>query len=289
MIDLHVHSTASDGTFTPSELVEYAITHGISAFALTDHDSVNGLEEAISYAKELSGVVCEKNPEGNELEVIPGIEFSTEYEGKDIHIVGLYVDYKNPAFVKPLVSFIESRNTRNQKMCALLREHGIDITYEALQAENPGAVITRAHYGKYLLENGYVGSMNEAFDRYIGDHAPCFLPREKVTPESAIKLILEAGGVPVLAHPVLYRMSDRRLDALVAQLKEAGLMGIEVIYSTYNTAETRDMQALADKYDLLVSGGSDFHGANKKDLNFGTGYGKLYLHEDILEKIKAAL
>ena len=289
MIDLHVHSTASDGTFTPSALVEYALTHGISAFALTDHDSIDGLEEAISYAKELSGKICEKNPDGNTLEVIPGIEFSTEYEGKDIHIVGLYVDYTNPKFVEPLAAFIESRNIRNEKMCALLREHGIDITYEALKATAPGATITRAHYGKYLLNNGYVKSMNEAFERYIGDHAPCFLPREKVTPEEAIELILSAGGVPVLAHPVLYRMSDQRLDTLVAKLKAAGLMGIEVIYSTYNTAETRDMQALANKYDLLVSGGSDFHGENKKDLNFGTGYGKLYVHEDILEKIKAAL
>lgn len=288
MIDLHVHSTCSDGTFTPSELVEYALLHNITAFALTDHDTVSGLDEAIAHAKELSGKRCEKNPEGALLEVVPGIEFSTEYEGRDIHIVGLFLDYHQKHFTDQLDAFVSSRTERNKKMCALFGTHGIDISYEALLAEFPDAVITRAHYAKYLLEHGYVTSMTEAFDRYLGDHASCFVPREKVTPEQAINLILSVGGVPVLAHPTLYRMGKERLELLVSRLKEAGLIALEGIYSSYTPAETREMQALAKKYNLLISGGSDFHGANKPGLSFGTGYGKLYLHEDILCRLRNA-
>lgn len=288
MVDLHVHSTCSDGSFTPKELVEYALTHNISAFALTDHDTVDGLDEAIFCAKELSGKVCEKNPDGNTVEVVPGIEFSTEYEGKDIHIVGLFIDYQSETFRKQIADFVHSRDIRNEKMCALLQEHGIEIDYEELLGKFPDSVITRAHYGRYLLEKGYVNSISEAFDRYLGDHAPCFVPREKVTPIQAVSLIRAVGGVPVLAHPILYRMSDLRLETLVAKLKDVGLRAIEALYAGYSPAETRKMHGLAKKYDLLISGGSDFHGTNKPGLFFGTGYGKLYIHEDILEKLRNA-
>lgn len=286
MIDLRVHSNCSDGTFSPKELVEYALTHNISAFALTDHDTVAGLDEAIAHAKALSAKVCAANPYGALLEVIPGIEFSTEYEGKDIHIVGLFIDYHSDLFKKQIASFVDSRTIRNEKMCALLQQHGINISYAALLAAYPGAVITRAHYAKFLLEHDYVKSMSEAFDRYLGDYAPCFVPREKVTPAQAVSLIRAVGGVPVLAHPTLYHLSHARLEKLITDLKAAGLLAMEGIYATYSAAETRQMQDLAQKYELLISGGSDFHGDNKPGLSFGTGYGKLYLHEEILEKIK---
>lgn len=288
MVDLHVHSNCSDGSFTPKELVEYALYHDISAFALTDHDTVAGLDEAITCARELSGNICEKNPEGKTVEVVPGIEFSTEYEGRDIHIVGLFIDYKNEVFKKHITDFISSRENRNEKMCTLLREHGVDVTYAQLKSAFPGAVITRAHYARFLLEKGYVKSMNEAFDRYVGDHAPCFIPREKVTPIQAVELILSAGGVPVLAHPVLYGMSSARLEKLVSGLADAGLVALEAIYATYTNSDTMEMQTLARRYGLLPSGGSDFHGSNKPGLSFGTGYGSLYLHESILEALRNA-
>ena len=278
MVDLHVHSTCSDGTFTPEELVDYAIQKGLTAFALTDHDTVNGLDRAIRYAEELRQVQVP--------EVIPGIELSTEYQSKDIHIVGLFIDYRQPKFAHYLEDFIRSRENRNEKMCALLREHDIDITYEALLAEFPGAVITRAHFARYLLSHGYIQSMKEAFDRFVGDHCPCFVPREKVTPAQAVELILGAGGVPVLAHPILYHMSDDRLDTLVAELKKIGLVGIEAIYSTYNTAEERQIRGLSSKYDLKISGGSDFHGANKPKIDLGTGWGKLYVPDEVLENLR---
>lgn len=285
MIDLHVHSTRSDGTYTPCGLVDYAIEKGLDAFALTDHDTVAGLDEAMEYAAAASteaGVKCIP-------EVIPGIEFSTEYQGRDIHIVGLYIDYKNEAFAQYLQSFIDSRTLRNQKMCSLLAEAGIDISYERLLEEFPNSVITRAHYAKYMLTHGYIKSIKEAFERYIGDNCPYFVPREKVTPAQAVELILRAGGVPILAHPVLYHLSNARLEELVAELKNVGLMGLEAIYSTYCAAEERQMRMLAKKYGLLISGGSDFHGSNKPGLDMGTGYGKLYIPNQVLDDIKAAL
>lgn len=276
MIDLHVHSNKSDGTYTPTELVHYAVEKGLTAFALTDHDTTEGLAEALQAA------------EGQPVTVIPGIEFSTVYEEKDIHILGLAIDYHSPAFCSALDEFVASREKRNEKMCLRLQEYGkIDITYEKLLAAYPGAVITRAHYARYLLEHGYVKSMPEAFERYIGDRAPCYVPREKVTPIQAVQLILRAKGIPVLAHPPLYHMSDARLNRLVAELAENGLAGIESIYSTYTAGEETHMRSLAKQYHLLITGGSDFHGSNKPDIDLGCGKGKLCVPDEILENLYA--
>lgn len=280
-VDLHVHSTRSDGTYTPTELVDYAIEKGLAAFALTDHDSVDGLDEALSYADSLR----KSNPDVPE--IIPGIEFSTEYEGKDIHIVGLYIDYHSELFRKHIDNFVKSRDRRNEKMCALLQDGAhMDITYEGLQKAFPGSVITRAHYAKYMLEHGYIKSLKEAFERYVGDNCPYYVPREKVTPAQAIELILAVGGIPILAHPTLYHMGKERLDKLVAELKAAGLLALEGIYSTYNKAEEHEMCSLAQKHGLAVSGGSDFHGSNKPGLDLGTGYGSLYVPYEILTKLR---
>ena len=289
MVDLHVHSTRSDGTYTPTQLVDYAMEKRLSAFALTDHDTVDGLGEALSYAEQLRRQAQENTspaPAAAVPEVVPGIELSTEYQGRDVHMLGLYIDYHNSRFQKYLQSFIVSREERNHKMCRLLQGAGMDITYEALQSTFPDSVITRAHYAKYMLMQGYVKSIAEAFDRYVGDHCPYFVPRDKVTPVQAVSLIREAGGIPVLAHPILYHMSDNRLDTLTGELKEAGLMGIEAIYSTYHACDERQIRRLASKYDLLLSGGSDFHGANKPGLDLGTGYGRLYVPEEILDRIR---
>ncbi len=273
-VDLHTHSTASDGSYTPTELIDYAHEKGLASIAVTDHDTVAGLDEAIAAGSKY-----------DDLEVIPGIEFSTVNEGKEVHVVGLYIDYKSPVFTKRLEEFRNSRIERNKKMCQKLTEAGLPMDYDELISAFEGSVLTRAHYAAYMLEKGYIKSRQEAFDRYIGDNCPCFVPRENVTPELAVEIILEAGGVPVLAHPVLYHLSNEKLDALVARMKAAGLMGIEAIYCTYSASDEREIKALAKKYDLLISGGSDFHGANKKDLDLAVGYGKLFVPEEVRDNI----
>ncbi len=274
MIDLHVHSNQSDGTYTPAQLVQYAAKKGLTAFALTDHDTTQGLDAAIASARQ------------HFVTVIPGIEFSTVYEEKDIHILGLFIDYKAPVFLSALADFVASRERRNEKMCQKLREYaGMDIHYKKLLQAFPGAVITRAHYARYMLDHGYVGSMAEAFERFIGDRAPCFIPREKVTPMQAVKLIRQAHGVPVLAHPPLYHMSDARLEGLVDTLADCGLAGIEALYSTYTAGEEAHMKSLARQYGLLITGGSDFHGSNKPDIDLGTGRGSLHVPDSILEDL----
>lgn len=278
-IDLHTHSTCSDGTFSVKELIDRAHEKGLAAIALTDHDTVEGIDKAVRYA-------AENYPN---LEVIPGIELSTESDGREVHIVGLFIDNHDKDFVESLGAFIDSRTTRNMKMCQKLSEEaGIPISYEELTKEFPDTVITRAHYAKFMVDRGYVNSRAEVFDRYIGDHCPYYVGREKITPEDAIRSILKAKGVPVFAHPILCRFGDDRLDAFVGKLKEAGLVGIEAIYSTYELRDERQIKELAKKYDLLVSGGSDFHGANKPDIDLGTGCGKLFVPEDLLIPIKAA-
>ena len=278
-VDLHVHSNKSDGSNTPEELVRMAITKGLSAFALTDHDTVDGIDEAMACADRLRSEGVPNVPE-----VIPGIELSTEYQGKDIHLVGLYIDHHSVSFRAYLQEFVDSRTERNRKMCARLAKAGIDISYEKLVAEFPDSVLTRAHYAVYLVNHGYSLSKEDAFSQYLGDHTKYFVPREKITPEMGVSLILQAGGIPILAHPVLYRMSDVRLNELVARLQKAGLMGLEAIYATYSLADERQMRKLAAKYDLCISGGSDYHGAAKPGLEMGTGYGGLFVPEDVLQR-----
>lgn len=279
-VDLHVHSNKSDGSYSPTELVDYAMEKGLSAFALTDHDTTAGLDEAMDYAKVLS------NKQNVSLEVVPGIELSTEYEGRDIHILGLYIDHHNEHFIKYLTDFQNSRELRNEKMCTKLREHGIDITMEQLRERFPDSVVTRGLYAKYMLETNQIKNMQEAFERYIGDNSPCYVAREKVTPSQAVSLIKSAGGLAVLAHPTLYHMGKDRLDNLVSQLVASGLDGIEAVYSTYHAGEERDMKRLAMKYQLLITGGSDFHGTTKPGLDLGVGYGHLFVLEELLLNLK---
>ena len=273
-VDLHTHSTASDGSFTPKELVAYAAKKDLAAIALTDHDTVRGLKEAI-----LEG-------ERQNIEVIPGVELSTEYKGRDIHIVGLSIPYEDEAFNAKLKEFVDTRDVRNIKMCANLTAAGMPIDYDELIRHFGDSVVTRAHFAAYMMELGYVSSRKEAFDRYLGDTCPCYVPREKITPLQAVEFILSFGGIPVLAHPVLYHMSASNLRELVALLKGAGLIGIEAIYSTYTLADERDIRRIAKDYDLKISGGSDFHGANKPGLDLGCGYGHLFVPEEVWSELK---
>lgn len=277
-IDLHVHSNISDGTCTPEELVRLAKEAGLSAFALTDHDTVLGIERARCAAEDIG------------MELIPGIEFSTRWQYRDVHILGYWIDDKNPAFQAKLTEFIEARDVRNEQMCLRIREYtGFPCYLSELQRRYPGAVITRAHMASWMVEEGYVKTRSIAFDKYLGDHAPCFIPKTQVSPKDAIRLILDYGGIPVLAHPLLYSLSRKQTSALLDELTEAGLAGIEAYYSMNRGSDTSYVLSLAQKYSLLPTGGSDFHGENKPDIALGTGRGhNLAIPYSILENLKAA-
>lgn len=273
-IDLHVHSSASDGTCSPAQVAELAACRGLRAIALTDHDTLDGIPQALEAGKALG------------LEVIPGIEFSTSYQGRDVHIVGLNLDHEDARFREALGEFQASRDRRNEAMIRLLQERGIPISWEAMEEAFPGCVWTRAHFARFLMEHGAVSSIREAFPRYIGDNAPCFVPREKVTPYQAIQLIHENGGVAVLAHPMLCRLGMDQLRLLLSRLRKAGLDALEVLYSTNSPAEERLSRQLAKDYGLKISGGSDFHGENKPDIQLGCGRGNLKIPYSVLENLR---
>ncbi len=276
-IDLHVHSTESDGTFTPSELVSYALEKGLSAIALTDHDTVKGIEAA------------EKAAKGTSLFLVPGVELSVEYQQGDIHILGLFIDYKSKLLLEYLERFKRTRDTRNKKMAAALSNCGMEISIEEMQAEYADAVLTRAHFARMLMKKGYVGSYREAFDRFLGDGKPCYVEREKITPKEAIELIHQAKGLAILAHPLLYHMGEQELKKLIVQCKSNGLDGLEAIYSMNNGAEERQMKELAAEFGLAISGGSDFHGATKPHIDLGVGRGNLLIPEEVLLNLKKLL
>lgn len=273
MIDLHVHSDCSDGSLTPSELVREAKRCGVAAIALTDHDTVSGVKEALSAGAECG--LC----------VIPGIELSAVYGGQDIHILGLNVDVDCPAFAGRLERYRQERHKRNEKMLQLMTAAGLPINREAFYRRYPSSVITRAHFAEYLLEAGAVRSMKEAFDRYLAPGMPCYLPKKTITCEEAVSCILAGNGHPVLAHPLQYKLEPKELEWLIQELISYGLEGIEAVYTTHTEGQERYLRNLAKKYDLQISGGSDFHGSKKPDIHIGTGRGHLYVHHDILEWI----
>ena len=274
IVDLHVHSTESDGTLTPEDLVAEAKKAGLAAFALTDHDTCQGVSKAMPCATSAG------------IELIPGIELSTDYHGKEVHIVGLYIDIENEQLLKKTAEYRKCRSERNALMVEALQKEGLSITMEELVAENPDCVITRANIARFLYEHGQIKSVREAFDRYIGDHCKCYVGRLKVASTDAVRLIKEAGGTAILAHPLLYGLSNTNLQKMIDELKPAGLDGLEAIYSTYTTGEEQQMKRLARENGLLISGGSDFHGSNKPDIALGRGRGHLYIPYSVLTDIK---
>lgn len=287
-IDLHVHSCYSDGSFTPAELVKLAADAGLSAFALTDHDTLTGLPEALAAAAEHNS-----QPDAVPLEVIPGVEISAAFRDRDIHILGLLVDPACEELTGALERARLERDSRNQKMVDRLNAAGIPIDLAAIEAANPDSVITRAHLAKYLVDQKIVSEYHAAFDKYLGDHTPYYIARKFIEPEDAIKLILAAGGIPVLAHPLLYRLNERELRELLALLKGYGLGGIETFYSANSAADEAFVRRLAREFGLLMTGGSDFHGAPKPYIQIGCGLvhsgakkGNLAIPYELLEKLR---
>lgn len=277
MIDLHTHTTASDGTYTPEQLIDYALEKKLKAIAITDHDTIDGLLQAQDYLQK-------KAIDPSTLELINGIELSTNIDKYDfdIHIVGLFLDIHHPSFVKGLKHIYDDRERRNEKMIESLQNHNYDITLDELKSQSKDSVITRSHFANHLVEKGYFSKTEEVFHKLIGNGKKLYIPREDVSSESAIHLIKESGGIPVLAHPTLYPLDSNGLYALVDQLKSYGLLGIETYYSLYTAQETKAMIHIAERFSLLKSGGSDFHGENKPGNDLGVGFGNLQVPDELL-------
>lgn len=274
-IDLHVHSNASDGSLTPKELVKEAIRCNLAAFALTDHDTIAGVPEAVAAAK------------GTGLEVIPGAEISAGYKKKDIHILGLLLHPEDTQLQYTLDQARKERDTRNEKMANNLAKGGLAIDIDSLKAAfPPDTVLTRAHFARYLMETGQIHSINEAFERYLNADGPYYVPRKYISPEDAISLIRDNGGIPVLAHPLIYHLPEEELDSLICRLKNAGLVGLEVFYSANTGFDEGILRRYANRYDLLMTGGSDFHGSNKPHISLGNGKGNLKIPYSVLEHLK---
>ncbi len=274
-IDLHCHSVFSDGSDTPEELVDMALKKELSAIALTDHDTVRGVKKMTEAAA------------GSDLEIVPGVELSTFYKKHEIHMVGLFVDCDHKPFLSELNQIRFLREERNRKMCAKLHMMGIDIDYDTLVEIYKSNMITRAHIADYLVNMGYISDRKEAFDKYIGSHCPAFVQWEKISAIHGIDLIHKAGGTAILAHPVAYKMDDDGLEDLIRCLKEHGLDGMEVFYSTNSASFTEKTKNLAHAYDLLMSGGSDHHGRTKPHISLGTGMGGLRVSHALLEPIRS--
>jgi predicted metal-dependent phosphoesterase TrpH len=272
-VDLHTHTTFSDGSLSPGELVELARASGLAALAVTDHDTVDGLEEALS-AGEKNGV-----------EVIAGIEISVNFR-TEMHMLGYFPGKAYQGIQDVLVRLKKSRDERNPKIIRKLNEMGFDITLEDAEAEASGSVLGRPHIASVLVKKGFVKSMNEAFDKYLMYGRPAYFKKDKLTPEQGIKEIIKAGGIPVLAHPVFLNLDTQHLDVLLSNLSAAGLKGIEVYYVENSDKDTENLIWLASRHNLLQKGGSDFHGSFKPDISLGKGYGNLRIPYDIVEKLK---
>ena len=262
-IDLHAHTTASDGSFSPTELVAQASALGLAALAVTDHDTVGGLPEAISAAAE-SG-----------LELIPGVELSVEDESGRFHLLGYLFDPQNAPLRETLAHLRENRALRNTQMAQKMAELGLPVTMEDVRAEAgvDADVIARPHFAQALLRKGIVTSVKEAFDKYLATGKPLYQPKDVLTPHDAISLLHNAGGLAVMAHPGLVALNAEALAARVATLAaDTGLDGIEAYYSQHSPAQTAQFLALAGQHNLLVTGGSDFHGAPKPHVKLGIVY-----------------
>ncbi|MEI3338885.1 MAG: PHP domain-containing protein [Eubacterium sp.] len=223
------------------------------------------------------------------IEVIPGVELSTEYENVEIHVVGLYIDEKNEVLCRQLQAFRDNRDNRNLKMIERLREEGYDLTAEELYALHPDAVLTRAHIARFLVDTQQVKDIPTVFAKLIGDGCKCYVDRMKITPMQAVELIHEAGGFAVLAHPCLYKMKKSELEDMVTEMTASGLDAIEAVYSCNQGSDEKDYKEMAERFGLLISGGSDFHGTNKPYIKLSVGKGNLKIPYEILENIKKAI
>jgi predicted metal-dependent phosphoesterase TrpH len=273
MIDLHTHTTASDGTVPPRELIREALELRLEALAITDHDILAGYDDAV--------------PEAGGLDLIAGIELSTKFGGKSVHLLGyFFAGPPTPEFRQWLRKQQESRKDRNRRLIVRLNSLGLDVTLA--EVEQRGGVLTgRPHFARVLVEKGYVKTHQQAFDEYLDESAKGYVDRDEVQLEEGIRLISGGGGMPVIAHPVRVKRDPAELTAAIAQMKEMGLQGIEVYHSDHSPADVILFEEMAARFKLHVTGGSDYHGTVKPRIRLGTGYeGNLNIPRSVLDALR---
>lgn len=274
-IDLHTHSSISDGTFTPSELIKYAKEKELTAIALTDHDTIDGISEAQEWGIKLG------------IEVIPGVEMTSRYHGKKVHILGYFIDTSDSKFLEKLKHLRSARSRRNEKMIQKLEKIGIFVSLEELNLFSKGDVIKPVHFASVLKEKGYVRTMDEAFEKYISKGRAGYVERELYTSSQCVNAIKENGGLAVLAHPTLYKMTKLEVEDLIKELTIDGLHGIEAVYPLYSNEEEQWLQRIAYELKLSIAGGSDFHGTNKPNIALATGINNnLFVPYKVLNELK---
>jgi len=277
LIDLHTHTTASDGSLTPCQLVEAALEAGLAAIAVTDHDTVDGVSGAVEAGASLG------------IRVVPGIEISCVLDGGTLHILGYGFDPSEPRFAAGVERLKRARKERNPKIIHNLREMGIPITLEQVEERAGGGVVGRPHIAKTLLDLGAVKTVQEAFDSYLASDSPAYEHKFRYEPADAFEKIKGAGGIPVMAHPYQTHREGEELRQLVSELAEQGLEGIEVLYSRHSPEQVEFYGELAREFDLVPTGGTDFHGKTKPDITLGTGTGDLKVPLSILDGIDARI
>ena len=273
MIDLHTHSIFSDGTDSPEAMAEAADACGLKALALTDHDTLAGLERFMAHQPRVAPLL------------VPGIELSCRFAGRPLHMLGLFVRFRDPLLVRRVESMRVQRLERNQTMVALLRAQGVAISWDELALEAPTDLISRTHFAQVLVRNGAAGSPEDAFRRLIGDDSPCYVPFPELQPREAAAWIREAGGVAVVAHPGRGFPRGFRWEQAMLELKDQGVQGFEAYYPDYGPLEQRYFLQLAEALDLVPCGGSDFHGGHKPGQKLGVGRGGLHVPDATLDRL----
>lgn len=278
-VDLHIHTTASDGTFTPEQVISHAQQLKLKAIAITDHDTVAGSKEALG-----SGVPPS-------LGFLTGVEISATpppfYPGSgSFHLLGYSIRLDDPNLNRTLEKLQQARKNRNPAIINRLNELGISITLDEVRKEAGVGQLGRPHIAQHMVKKGVVASINEAFDQFLGTGKPAYVDKQRVECFKAIEIIQDAGGVPVLAHPgLLDYQTENQLDELIGKLKKAGIQGVEVYYSGHTPDQTRLYAALAQRHDLLMTGGSDFHGAIQPEIEMGSGQGDLIVPYELFKKL----
>jgi hypothetical protein len=275
VIDLHTHSTVSDGSDQPADIPKLAAEAGCTAVALTDHDRLDGVSEAAAAAAALG------------VELVPGCELSCEVPTGTMHVLVYFVEAGEGPLQDELVRLQVARDTRNQRMATKLADElGLPITLEEIEAEAGGKGVGRPHVAAVLVRKGVATSVQDAFDRFLAKGQPGYVDKDRLYPADALRLARASGGVPVLAHPRSLELEPGPLESAVAELAGLGLAGLEAIYGRYDPDQREGLRALAARQGLVVTGGSDHHGTYKPDLRVGTGRGDLDVPETALEELR---